>query len=43
LPHDKEAKMNGWEIAGVVILAIIVLELLINIKDLFRYIKISSM
>jgi hypothetical protein len=35
--------MNGWEIAGLVIVAIILLEILINIKDIFRYVKISSM
>jgi hypothetical protein len=33
--------MNGWEIAGIVIVAI--LFLLFNAKDLYRYIKISSM
>jgi hypothetical protein len=35
--------MNGWEIAGIVIGVIIVLLLLMNAKDLYRYIKISSM
>jgi hypothetical protein len=35
--------MNGWEIAGIVIGVIIVLFLLMNAKDLYRYIKISSM
>jgi hypothetical protein len=35
--------MNGWEIAGIVIVAIIILFLLFNAKDLYRYIKISSM
>jgi hypothetical protein len=35
--------MNGWEIAGIVIGVIFVLLLLMNAKDLYRYIKISSM
>ena len=35
--------MNGWEIAGIVIAVIVVLFLLMNPKDLYRYIKISSM
>lgn len=35
--------MSGWEIAGIV-LGLIVLGLLImNAKDLYRYIKISNM
>lgn len=35
--------MSGWEITGI-ILAIIVLGLLImNAKDLYRYLKISNM
>jgi len=35
--------MSGWEIAGIVIALIIVLLLLMNAKDLYRYVKISSM
>lgn len=35
--------MNGWEIAGIVIAVIIILFLLTNAKDLYRYIKISNM
>jgi hypothetical protein len=35
--------MNGWGIAGIVIALIIVLLLLINARDIFRYLKISSM
>jgi hypothetical protein len=35
--------MNGWEIAGIVVGVIIILFLLLNAKDLFRYIKISNM
>ena len=35
--------MSGWEIAGI-ILGIIILGLLImNAKDLYRYLKISNM
>jgi hypothetical protein len=35
--------MSGWDIAGIV-LAIIVLGLLImNARDIYRYIKISNM
>lgn len=35
--------LNGWEIAGIVIAVIIILFLLMNAKDLYRYLKISSM
>jgi hypothetical protein len=35
--------MNAWEIAGIVIAVIVVLFLLMNAKDLYRYIKISNM
>lgn len=35
--------MGGWEIAGIIIVALIVLMILFNIKDLIRYIKIRSM
>ncbi|HEX4506909.1 MAG TPA: hypothetical protein VH722_14355 [Alphaproteobacteria bacterium] len=35
--------MNGWEIAGAVIGAVVVIGVLVNLKDLFRYLKISSM
>ncbi len=35
--------MNGLEIAGVVIGAIVLVGVLVNAKDLFRYLKISSM
>ena len=35
--------MSGWEIAGIIILALIVGLILFNLKDLIRYIKISSM
>ncbi len=35
--------MNGWEIAGLVVGTIVVIGVLVNIKDLFRYFRISSM
>lgn len=35
--------MNGWEIFGVVVLALIVLGVLVNLKDIIRYLKIRSM
>lgn len=35
--------MNGWIIAGIVIAVVVVLLLLMNGKDLYRYIKISNM
>jgi hypothetical protein len=35
--------MNGWQIFGWVVLAIVVLLVLLNIKDLLRYIRIRSM
>ena len=39
----RRSDMNGLEIAGVVVGAIIVVGLLVNAKDLLRYFKISSM
>jgi hypothetical protein len=35
--------MSGWEITGIVVGIIILLLLVINAKDLWRYIKISNM
>ncbi len=35
--------MSGWEIAGIIILALIVIGILFNIKDLIRYLKIRAM
>ena len=35
--------LTGWQITGIVVLALIVLGLLFNIKDIVRYIKIRSM
>ena len=35
--------MNGWQVFGIVVLVIVVLLVLMNLKDLFRYLKISSM
>lgn len=35
--------MNGWQIAGIVIGVIIVLLVLMNARDLYRYMKINSM
>jgi hypothetical protein len=35
--------MSGWEITGIVLGIIILLLLVINAKDLWRYIKISNM
>jgi hypothetical protein len=35
--------MSGWEIFGWVVLAIVVLVVLLNIKDLLRYIRIRSL
>jgi hypothetical protein len=35
--------MNGWEIFGIVVAAIAILLFLMNVKDLYRYIKISNM
>ncbi|CAN2536651.1 hypothetical+protein [Methylocapsa aurea] len=35
--------MNGWEIAGAIIGVVLVIVVLANIKDLCRYLKISSM
>ncbi len=35
--------MSGWEITGIVLGVIIVGLLIMNAKDLYRYIKISNM
>lgn len=35
--------MDVWEIIGIVIVAAIVMLILFNLKDLFRYLKIRSM
>ena len=35
--------MSGWSIFWIVVVVIIVLVLLMNAKDLFRYLKISNM
>ncbi len=35
--------MTAWEIFGIVIAVILVALLLFNLRDLYRYIKISSM
>jgi hypothetical protein len=35
--------LNGWQIAGIVVLALIVLGLLFTMKDIIRYIKMRSM
>ena len=35
--------MSGWEITGIVVGIIILLLLVINAKDIWRYIKISNM
>ena len=35
--------MSGWEITGIVLGIIILLLLVMNSKDLWRYIKISNM
>ncbi len=35
--------MSGWEIAGIIILALIVIVILANLKDLIRYMKIRAM
>ena len=35
--------MKVWEIAGAAIVAVVVIGILSNMKDLLRYLKISSM
>jgi hypothetical protein len=35
--------MSGWEITGIVLAVIIVGLLIMNAKDIYRYIKISNM
>ena len=35
--------MSGWTIFGIVVLALIVFGILVNLKDIKRYLKIRSM
>jgi hypothetical protein len=35
--------MSGWEITGIVLAVIVVGLLIMNAKDIYRYIKISNM
>ena len=35
--------MTGWEIFGIVLGVVVLALILFNLKDLYRYIKISSM
>jgi hypothetical protein len=35
--------MNGWQIAGLVVLGLIVLGVLVNARDIARYLRIRSM
>jgi hypothetical protein len=35
--------MNGWEIFGIVVAALIVIAILFNLRDLIRYLKIRAM
>ncbi len=35
--------MTGWEIAGIIIGLLVLLLVVTNLKDLYRYIKISLM
>ena len=35
--------MNGWQIAGLVVLVLIVLVVLMNARDIARYLRIRSM
>ena len=35
--------MSGWAIFGIVVLALIVFGILVNLKDIKRYLRIRSM
>jgi len=35
--------LSGWEIFGIVVLALIVLAVLFNLRDIMRYLRIRSM
>ncbi|WP_407340473.1 DUF6893 family small protein [Methylocapsa polymorpha] len=35
--------MSGWTIFGLIVVVLIILAILFNLKDIRRYIKISSM
>ena len=35
--------MSGWMIFGIIVLAVIVLGILVNLRDIKRYLKIRSM
>jgi hypothetical protein len=36
-------ELSGWEIFWVVVLAVIVLAVLFNLRDILRYLRIRSM
>ena len=40
---DMFNNMSGWEIFWVVVLAVIVLAVLFNLRDILRYLRIRSM
>ncbi len=35
--------MSGWEIFGIVVAVLLALLILVNLRDLIRYLKIRSM
>lgn len=35
--------MSGWMIFGIIVLAVFVLGILVNLRDIKRYLKIRSM
>lgn len=35
--------MSGWQIFGLIVLAVIVIGVLVNLRDIIRYLKIRSM
>ena len=41
--RKKEANMGTWEIVGYAFLAAVVVGVLVNVKDIRRYIRISTM
>jgi hypothetical protein len=40
---ERRDEMNGWEIAGAVVGALVLIGVVVNLKDLLRYLRISSM
>jgi hypothetical protein len=42
-PMNQRSSSTGWQIAGATVGVLVLIGIAFNLKDLFRYIKISTM